>query len=252
MTRALKSSKLRQPGAAGVDHRRDADAEREAVGIDAVVAGVRAALAGAGVDVHVDVDEAGRDVQARDVDGLEARPPGSIFAATAAILPAAMATSRTALMLFFGSMTCPPRSSRSYFGRGGGRLPAAGGVACGDGGEPAAPAIEQHRHCAQESREHAHRQPRLPATWRFAVHVAARYSPMSSVPDISSPLHRAGEREADRVAVLFAEGAADPHGVAVDRAGEVAGHEVAAMGAVDVVAALPQVQARGSRCPPRR
>ena len=45
-------------GAARVGDRGDADAEREAVGIDAVVAGVRAALAGAGVDVGVNVDQA--------------------------------------------------------------------------------------------------------------------------------------------------------------------------------------------------
>ena len=49
-------------GAAGVGHGRDARAEREAIGIDAVVAGVGPPLAGAGEDVHVDVDQARRDV----------------------------------------------------------------------------------------------------------------------------------------------------------------------------------------------
>ena len=57
--------------AAGVGHGRHARAEREAVGIDAVVAGVRPPLAGPGEDVHVDVDQSRRHVQARDVDGLE-------------------------------------------------------------------------------------------------------------------------------------------------------------------------------------
>ena len=55
---------------AGIGHRRDANAERETVGIHAVVAGIRAGLAGAGVDVGVDVDQAGRDVQPRDVNRL--------------------------------------------------------------------------------------------------------------------------------------------------------------------------------------
>src|SRR6266571_5395610 len=39
---------------------------------------------------------------------------GSIRAATSAIFPALMATSRIALILFFPSITCPPFSSRSY------------------------------------------------------------------------------------------------------------------------------------------
>ena len=38
---------------------------------------------------------------------------GAIFAATSAILPFLMATSRIALILFLPSMTCPPLSSRS-------------------------------------------------------------------------------------------------------------------------------------------
>ena len=71
MMRCLKSSKFRQPDAAGVGDGGDADAQREAVGIEAVVAGVGSALAGAGEDVDVDVDEPGRDVEARGVDDLE-------------------------------------------------------------------------------------------------------------------------------------------------------------------------------------
>jgi hypothetical protein len=40
---------------------------------------------------------------------------GAILAATAATFPFAMATSRTALIWFRASMTCPPFSRRSYF-----------------------------------------------------------------------------------------------------------------------------------------
>ena len=56
------------------------------------------ALAGAGENVHVDIDQPRCHVEPRDVDGLERRA-GSIFGATAAILPARMATSRTSLIL---------------------------------------------------------------------------------------------------------------------------------------------------------
>src|SRR5438309_3031459 len=50
---------------------------------------------------------------------------GSIRGATAAIFPPAMATSRTALIPFLGSMTWPPRSSRSYLGSAAAALVAA-------------------------------------------------------------------------------------------------------------------------------
>ena len=95
MTRSLKSSKLRQPAQPASATVVTPDAEREAVGIDAVVAGVGLALAGAGVHVHVDVDEPRRHVQPGDVHRLQASA-GSIVAATAATLPSTMATSRTA------------------------------------------------------------------------------------------------------------------------------------------------------------
>ena len=71
MTRSLKSSKLRQPAQPASATVVTPDAQREAVRVDAVVAGVGALLAGARVDVDVDVDEAGGHVEARDVDDLE-------------------------------------------------------------------------------------------------------------------------------------------------------------------------------------
>lgn len=56
--------------AAGVGDGGDAAAEGEAVGIDAVVAIITINETCTGVDVSVNVDEAGRDVQAFGVDGL--------------------------------------------------------------------------------------------------------------------------------------------------------------------------------------
>ena len=50
-------------GAAGVGDGRHTNPEGEAIGIDAVVAGVRTSLASAGVDVRMDIDQAGRHVQ---------------------------------------------------------------------------------------------------------------------------------------------------------------------------------------------
>ena len=47
------------------------DTERVAIRRQAEVAGVGAALAGARVDVRVYIDQAGRDVESRDVDHLQ-------------------------------------------------------------------------------------------------------------------------------------------------------------------------------------
>ena len=55
--------------ASRIGHRRDARAEGETVRVDAVVAGVRLLLPGAGVDVGVDVNESWRDIQAGHVNG---------------------------------------------------------------------------------------------------------------------------------------------------------------------------------------
>ena len=96
-------------GRPGVDGRGDAAGQDVGVGVDAVVAD-------AVVDVHVDVDEAGRDQQARsieDVVGLS----GSMRSATACTRPPAMATSRWSLRPCAGSTTAPPEIRRSYIAR---------------------------------------------------------------------------------------------------------------------------------------
>ena len=56
------------PGRSGVDHGRRAGAEAEAVGQDALVAGPPLGVAGGGVEVDVDVHQAGGDVKAAHVD----------------------------------------------------------------------------------------------------------------------------------------------------------------------------------------
>src|SRR5262249_30956812 len=55
-------------------------------------------------------------------------------------------------------------------------------------------------------------------------------------------LDRAGEPEAQRVAVPLRIRTRDLHRVAVDRAGEVAGDEIALVRALETVAGLPEVQ----------
>ena len=60
-------------GRAGVGHGGDAAAQRHVVGIHAALAGIGIAFAGAGEDVHVDIDESGSDVKTLHVDGLVGR-----------------------------------------------------------------------------------------------------------------------------------------------------------------------------------
>jgi len=62
--------KILVAGAAGVGDSRYTTAESEAVGIDAVISVVGVAEAGAGVDVSVNVNEAGSEVETFGVDGL--------------------------------------------------------------------------------------------------------------------------------------------------------------------------------------
>ena len=57
--------------AARVGDGRYADAQGEAVWIDAAVSGVRPRLTRAGIHMHMDVDESGRHVQPGDVDRLQ-------------------------------------------------------------------------------------------------------------------------------------------------------------------------------------
>ena len=124
---------------------------------------------------------------------------GLIVAATAAIFPPAIATSRTALILFRASTTCPPRRSRSYFG-----VVAAGCGTCraerdkGEGtrekakGEKAKGKRAKAKGTRNRTlRAHCFGEPcmvqPLRAARRVAVHVAPRYSPISSGPLIWSP-----------------------------------------------------------------
>ena len=70
ITRSLKSGKLRQPELPASTTVVTPAAKRESVGIDAVVAVVSAAPAGARVDVHMDIHQAGRDIQSGHIDHL--------------------------------------------------------------------------------------------------------------------------------------------------------------------------------------
>src|SRR6266567_3000868 len=153
---------------------------------------------------------------------------GSMRAATAATLPSAMATSRTALILFLGSMTCPPFKSRSYF--------------CCAGRRPVA-----------ASRRYT------PAAYvAFTLIVL----PSSIVVPLRAPLRRqilahverpghlaagdgAGETEAQRISVPLGVAARELHAVSIDRAGEIARDEVALMRAFDAAAHLSQMQRMG-------
>ena len=71
MMRSLKSVEAPPARGSGIDDGGDARSQREAVGIEAVVAGVGSALARSGVDVDVNVHEPRRDVVARRIDHFE-------------------------------------------------------------------------------------------------------------------------------------------------------------------------------------
>jgi len=83
-----KSLEIPPAGGSGVHHRGDAGPEAESVGQDTVVAGPGVAQTGGGEQVDVDVDEAGRHIQAADVDrllrlrGVDRGPEGGNLAAT--------------------------------------------------------------------------------------------------------------------------------------------------------------------------
>ena len=163
---------------------------------------------------------------------------GLSFASTAAIFPPAIATSRTALSLLRASMTCPPRSSRSYFGA------AAGGCAgC----------------CPPEGERRARQQEAAATRATSAGTIASFIMPLRAAAtrrrpgrtEVFAHVQRAahliagqlaGERQVDRVAMLLAEGAANPDAVAVDRAGDLASHELALVEPAEIVAFLRQVQ----------
>src|ERR1700694_3289670 len=135
-----------------------------------------------------------------------------------------MATSRSALMPFLGSMTCPPRRSRSYMGSAADTEPATA--------RQSRPRIRGFTFMTSTPPRGApSRRPlaaQVLAHVQCAPHLITRHLPREGV--------------GDGVAALLAQAAAGAHAVPVDRARDVAGDEVAAMGAVDVVAALAQVE----------
>ena len=104
-------------GAAHVDQRRLAAAERVAVGRDGrqPVAQVGVGL-GAVEDVRVQVDEARARRRGRRHRRSGRALAASIDGATSAILPSAIATSITPSRPFFGSRTWPPLISSEYAG----------------------------------------------------------------------------------------------------------------------------------------
>ncbi len=71
MTALLEILKISPSGTARIDHRGDAVAKGESIGIDAVVAGVGAFLSCSSVGVHVDIDKAGREIEPVQGDGLD-------------------------------------------------------------------------------------------------------------------------------------------------------------------------------------
>ncbi len=114
-------------GGAGVGHGGHAGAQREVVGIDAVLARVGIAFAGAGENVHVDIDEPGVTYRPLTSTVLKA-VAGSILGATAAILRSRMATiadrtdlvpgiddvapSQQEVILLAGHARCPQATAR--------------------------------------------------------------------------------------------------------------------------------------------
>src|SRR5262249_22240940 len=155
---------------------------------------------------------------------------GSMRAATAATLPSAMATSRTALMRFLGSMTWPPLRSRSYFCCAG----------CGCAG--AWPIAASARHT-----------PAANVDFTFIVSPSSEVVPPGAplrgqvLAHVERPRHLRGrdgarEAEAQRVAVPLGIAARELHTIPVDRPGQIARDEVALMRAFEAIADLPEMQ----------
>jgi hypothetical protein len=96
---------------AGIDHGGDTIAEQP-IRHHAVIVGKGAPRSVVGINMRVDVNQPGRDDEARDVGRLEGEF-GIDIGSDGRDPPVAMATSRTASMPFFPSMTWPPFSSRS-------------------------------------------------------------------------------------------------------------------------------------------
>src|SRR5688500_156864 len=110
---------------------------------------------------------------------------GLSFSPTAAILPAAIATSRTALILLRASTTCPPRRRRSYFAGAAGACSAERDRGTGTRDrEKGTRTTDKAPRPTHASTRFFMRQLLLALVRRVAVHVAPRYSPISSAPPI--------------------------------------------------------------------
>src|SRR5438552_9498994 len=145
--------------------------------------------------------------------------------ATAATFPPAMATSRSALTPFRGSMRWPPRRSRSYFGSAAAAAPAA---------KTRSPAFRRIEGITGSRLPRPVPPGRPPGPQVLAELQRPRHLVAG---------HLAGEAVVERVAVALPVVAADLHGITLDGAGEVAGDEVAPVRAVEVASALAQEQA---------
>ncbi len=239
-------------GSADIDDRRYARAGRDDVRVDAVVAGVRSSLAGAGVHMRVNVDQAGADEQPAGHRPFSRHPPDRSSARSPRSFLPAIATSLTAVMPFRGSMTWPPLKQEVVLRR------------------------REHVRTADRSDQHEEPQRRMVrrkhkegtdsveeafSVFHF-VFSSVQCSP-SVVDDSSAPArtppgaqilahvelarhfvsrNRSGERKRQRIAGLSAVIAAKPNVAPIDRSGQIARDEIALMRAVDLVARLSEVQ----------
>ena len=172
MTRVLEVLEVAPARAAGVGHGRHPDAQREAVGVEAVVARVRALLARAREDVNVDVDEARASRRGRETSTTLNASAGSIFAAHGGDLPARDGHVAHGAEAVLGVDDVPAAQQQVVL-----RLRRR--------------STERGEEPDRARRERAGRssslQP-LRAVRRRADHWPLRYSPMSRVPAISSPV----------------------------------------------------------------
>src|SRR4029453_18653351 len=154
-----------------------------------------------------------------------------MFAVTAATFPSAMATSRTALILFLGSMTWPPFNRGSYLRcavtwltlSSTSDTPTARHVACKAIASSPAIVVPLGTPCRHQVFAHVER----------SGHAVGR--------------DRAVEAEAQGIAVAFGIRAGHLNAVPVDRADEVARHEVALMRTFDAIVHLSQMERMAGR-----
>ena len=243
--------------AARVHRRGHAHAQREPVRVDAVVARVGALLAGARVEVRVDVDEPGSDVEARDVDHLEGLGGidgcghgGHLAACDGHVAHRAQVVARVDDVAAAQQEVVP-----GCAGPGSGGCPWDRGPEKGDQAASDLVRAIRRRHRGASSDASAIGRIVMSArrpTGPVAVQRAFRYSPMSSAPGKGVAGNRAREGEVERVAGLaLVQGAREAHRSAVDGAGERARDELAAVRALQAVALLPQEDRVPWTCWPR-